>query len=144
MFVCFSGLWSRFVLLIYYWYTCTCMGGNPRDAGGCVPPPPPHMLLLLLGFFCLFVREVGDVQWVPLLCVWKIDPKKFGVEKKVFEYRGWQRTLKTVVPPPPPPPPMVRFGFPPMCTCTGVTQYNNKILWTLKFFLLYQIFCYNH
>ena len=55
-------------------------------------------------FLLLLVREVGDVRWVPLLCVWKIDPKMLRSGKKSVGVRH---------PPPPPPPPMVWFGLTP-------------------------------
>ena len=64
-------------------------------------------------FFFLLVREVGDVQWVPLLCVWKWTQKNWGRKKKcrsffpdLRDFRGWRRTDKktTVCPAPPPPP----------------------------------------
>ena len=48
-----------------------------------------------LFFFFLLVIEVCDVRWVPLLCVWKIEPNILRLEK------CWS--------PPPPPPPMIRF-----------------------------------
>ena len=33
-------------------------------------------------FFFLLVGEVGEVRWVPLLCVSKFDPNIMEVEKK--------------------------------------------------------------
>ena len=78
-------------------------------------------------FFFLLVREVGDVQWVPLLCVWKIDQKILRSEKKKVSesphprssaFSGLARISrlaadrwkKKVCPP------MIRFGFAPMVT----------------------------
>ena len=90
-----------------------------------VPPPPLPTILGCIMIFFVLVREVGDVQWVPLLCVWKIEKKNFEVGKKkcrspptpahqlfpdLHEFRGWRQTdkKKKVCPP------MIWFGFAPM------------------------------
>ena len=77
------------------------------------PPPPPlgsENLFFFFFFFFLLVRKVGDVWsdwWVPLLCVWKIDPKFWGQKKKcrssplpISFFRPG--ALSTLNPPPPP------------------------------------------
>ena len=53
---------------------------------GVQPPPPPPPLWIRIFFFFLLVREVGDVRWVPLLCVWKIDPKMLRLKKSCVRH----------------------------------------------------------
>ena len=96
-----------------------------------VPPPPtiwglydyslkwgPFFMWVLrpcFFFFCLS-GEVGDVQWVPVLCVCKSDPKistiAFSWLARLSRLAADDKKLCVVVPPPPPP--MVMFGFLPM------------------------------
>ena len=115
-------------------------------------PPPPHdlglydyslkrgpffhvsssptlcgLFFLCVCVFVLLVKEVGDVWWVPLLCVWKIDPKILSSEKKsdgvppisffgtcaTFEAGGGPLKKQLC-------PPMVWFGLTPMT----ITLYN--------------------
>ena len=86
-------------LRCYHWSHGRKSGGPPPphdfEGGGhnikCPPPPPPrfggwmiitwnedpfYMLsgVVALIFYFLLVREVCDVRWVPLLCVWNIEP----------------------------------------------------------------------
>ena len=44
------------------------LAGRPKGGGGVRPHPPFGRCF----FFFLLVREVGNVRWVPLLCVRKI------------------------------------------------------------------------
>ena len=39
------------------------------------------IMVFIYLFIYLLVREVGDVRWVPLLCVRKIDPQNLRSEK---------------------------------------------------------------
>ena len=84
--------------------------------GGGVAP-----LLIRISFFplsfvvCVLVREVGDVRWIPLLRVWKIDPNILRKGKKVTES-----------PPPPPPAPsplQIRFEYDSIL-CRVLCQYS--------------------
>ena len=88
-------------------------------------PPPPLFSL---------VREVGDLRWVPLLCVWKIETPKFWSVRvpppplppahQLFsdlrDFRGWLRTptKKLCVPP------MVWFGLTPMPFRVIISNYD--------------------
>ena len=69
----------------------------------------------------VFVREVGDVRWVPLLFVWKVDPNILRSGKKCRSPHPppRPRTVKKCMPPPPPP--MAWFGLTPM---RASTMYN--------------------
>ena len=54
-----------------------------------------------MAFFFLLVREVGDVRWVPLLCVWKIDPKilSFFLLARLSRLAAGRPIKKTLCPP---------------------------------------------
>ena len=118
-----------FQLHIHWYMVESCnldelgMGINRGGGGHNVKCPPPPMILGLYDysykwgpflaprcmwtFFFFFACQRGwwCIRWVPLLCVWKIDPKNFwGRKKKV--------SVRVVSPPPPPPPPhgLVRIG----------------------------------
>ena len=65
---------------------------HPKGGGGGVRGVRLHPPFGSFVFFFLLVREVGNVRWVPLLCVRKIDPNNLRSKK-----RKWRS------PPPPPP-----------------------------------------
>ena len=62
------------VLVFFFFFFFFFWGG-----GEALPPP---WIRRPFSFLFLLVREVGDVRWVPLLRVWKIDPKLVRKENK--------------------------------------------------------------
>ena len=140
----------------------------------CPPPPPPprfwgwmiinwkHTSYILSGvvdlFFWWLVREVCDVRWVPLLCVWKIEQNMLRSGKRVSDspppppptpppprssaffsdlrdFRGWRRTWeKTQCVPS-----MIRFGFAPLYVIEiiftfMVFEWSRNNIWSVCYY----------